>query len=162
MGMKKFSGFTLIELMMTITILAVVLVVAVPNIRDMIVNNRLASQANNFIAALTVARSEAIKRRVTTRVQSWDVANNADTANWALGWQVIDTSNNEVIREFNALQGGSTLTGGLTEIDYEASGILGVAAQTFQLGHPECEGDQHRTITIGSTGRASVARVACP
>jgi type IV fimbrial biogenesis protein FimT len=148
--------------MMTITILAVVLVVAVPNIRDMIVNNRLASQANNFIAALTVARSEAIKRRVTTRVQAWDVANNADTANWGLGWQVVDTSNAEVIREFNALQGGSTLTGGVTEIDYEASGILGVAAQTFQLGHPECEGDQHRTITIGSTGRASVARVACP
>ena len=77
MGMKKFSGFTLIELMMTITILAVVLVVAVPNIRDMIVNNRLAAQANNFIAALTVARSEAIKRRVTTRVQAWDVANNS-------------------------------------------------------------------------------------
>ena len=162
MGMKKFSGFTLIELMMTITILAVVLVVAVPNIRDMIVNNRLASQANNFIAALTVARSEAIKRRVTTRVQSWDVANNADTANWGLGWQVVDMSNNEVIREFNALQGGSTLTGGVTEIDYEASGVLGVAAQTFQLGHPKCEGDQHRTISIGATGRASVARVNCP
>jgi len=162
MGMKKFSGFTLIELMMTITILAVVLVVAVPNIRDMIVNNRLATQANNFIAALTVARSEAIKRRVTTRVQSWDVANDSDTANWALGWQVIDTSNAEVIREFNALQGGSTLTGGVTEIDYEASGVLGVAAQTFQLGHPECEGDQHRTISIGATGRASVARVNCP
>jgi len=162
MGMKKFSGFTLIELMMTITILAVVLVVAVPNIRDMIVNNRLAAQANNFIAALTVARSEAIKRRVTTRVQAWDVANDSDTANWGLGWQVIDTSNNEVIREFNALEGGSTLTGGLTEIDYEASGILGVAAQTFQLGHPKCESDQHRTITISATGRASVARVACP
>ena len=162
MGMKKFSGFTLIELMMTITILAVVLVVAVPNIRDMIVNNRLAAQANNFIAALTVARSEAIKRRVTTRVQAWDVANDSDTANWGLGWQVIDTSNNEVIREFNALEGGSTLTGGLTEIDYEASGILGVAAQTFQLGHPKCESDQHRTINISATGRASVARVACP
>jgi type IV fimbrial biogenesis protein FimT len=169
MGMKKFSGFTLIELMMTITILAVVLVVAVPNIRDMIVNNRLAAQANNFIAALTVARSEAIKRRVNTRVQAWDVANDSDTANWGLGWQVVDTKNtlgdtsdDEVLRAFNALEGGSTLTGGVTEIDYEASGILGVAAQTFQLGHPKCESDQHRTITISATGRASVKRVPCP
>jgi type IV fimbrial biogenesis protein FimT len=162
--MKKFSGFTLIELMMTLAILATIMVIAVPNIRDMIINNRLAAQANDFLAALVVARSEAIKRRVTTRVQSWDVENNADTANWALGWQVVDTSNAEVIREFTALKGGSTLTGGITEIDFESSGVLagGIAAQTFQLGHAECEGDQHRTISIGTTGRASVARVNCP
>jgi type IV fimbrial biogenesis protein FimT len=162
--MKKQTGFTLLELMATLAILAIVLAFAVPNVRDMIINNRLATQANEFLAALTVARGEAIKRRVTTRVQAWDVANNADTANWALGWQVVDTSNNEVIREFNSLQGGSTLTGGVTEIDYAASGTLagGLAAQTFQLGHADCKSDQHRTISIGTTGRASIARVACP
>jgi type IV fimbrial biogenesis protein FimT len=152
--------------MMTITILAVVLVVAVPNIRDMIVNNRLASQANNFIAALTVARSEAIKRRETIIVQS------NSGANWALGWQVIDPDDtveetaDEIIREFGELQGGSTFSAdsSITQVDYAASGTLGggLAAQTFQLGHPECEGDQHRTISIGATGRASVARVNCP
>ena len=60
----KQTGFTLIELMFTITVLAVLLGIGVPNFRDFIRNSRMTSAANDLLADLSFARSEAVKRRV--------------------------------------------------------------------------------------------------
>lgn len=56
------SGFTLIELMVTLSVAAILLMIGVPNFRDFINNNRLSSQANDFVGTMTLARSEAIKQ----------------------------------------------------------------------------------------------------
>lgn len=58
-------GFTLIELMFTIAVAAVLLGVGVPNLRTFILESRLSSQANELIASAYLTRSEAIKRRTT-------------------------------------------------------------------------------------------------
>lgn len=55
-------GFTLIELMVTIAVAAILLAVAVPSFRHLIISNRLTTAANNVVTAVTLARSEAIKR----------------------------------------------------------------------------------------------------
>ena len=60
----KQSGFTLVELMFTITVLAVLLGIGVPNFRDFIRNSRMTAAANDLLADLNLARSEAVKRRV--------------------------------------------------------------------------------------------------
>ena len=60
----KNSGFTLIELMFTIVVLAVLLGIGVPNFRDFIRNSRMTAAANDLLADLNLARSEAVKRRV--------------------------------------------------------------------------------------------------
>lgn len=57
------TGFTLVELMFTIFVLSVLLGFGVPNFRDFIRNSRMASTANDLIADVNLARSEAIKRR---------------------------------------------------------------------------------------------------
>lgn len=56
------SGFTLIELMVTVVVAGILLTLAVPSMRTFIQNARIANQTNEFIADLNFARTEAIKR----------------------------------------------------------------------------------------------------
>ncbi len=60
------AGFTLLELMITVTILAVVTAMAVPSFHSLIMMNRLAAEANEFIAAMNIARGEAIRNNSRT------------------------------------------------------------------------------------------------
>ena len=55
-------AFTLIELMVTISLLGILIAIALPNLRDFVVGNRLSSNVNSFIGILNYARSEAIVR----------------------------------------------------------------------------------------------------
>lgn len=56
------QGFTLIELMVGLTVLAIVLVAAVPGFQALVNGNRLAATSNEVIASLQTARMEAIRR----------------------------------------------------------------------------------------------------
>lgn len=74
------KGFTLIELMITLLVAAVILGVGVPNFQEFIANNRMAAATNDVISALHMARSEAIKRRTNVTLcpsANWDADNPA-------------------------------------------------------------------------------------
>ncbi len=64
--MRQVRGFTLIELMITILVLAILLGVAVPSMLGMIERNSVVAESNELIAALLLTRSEAIKRETNT------------------------------------------------------------------------------------------------
>jgi type IV fimbrial biogenesis protein FimT len=56
------AGFTLLELMIATTVLAIGISIAVPSFTDIIRRNRLTTQTNGLMSALAIARSEAVKR----------------------------------------------------------------------------------------------------
>jgi len=60
----KQSGFTLVELMFVITLVAVIMGFGLPNLQDFVRNSRMSSSANDIISDFNFARSEAVKRRV--------------------------------------------------------------------------------------------------
>ena len=59
--MTRQGGFTLLELMVTIAIAAIVLSVGVPSFRGVIMDNRLVSQANQIVTSIKIARSAAVR-----------------------------------------------------------------------------------------------------
>ncbi len=58
------AGFTLLELMVAITVLALLLGIGVPGFRDFVRNSRMTAATNDIVTDFSIARSEAVKRRV--------------------------------------------------------------------------------------------------
>jgi type IV fimbrial biogenesis protein FimT len=64
----KSSGFTLLEIMIVIALLAVLIGLGAPSMGEFIRNSRITGKANDLLAGLNVARTEAIKRHVPVTV----------------------------------------------------------------------------------------------
>jgi type IV fimbrial biogenesis protein FimT len=61
------QGFTIVELMITVAVAAILLVIAVPSFNNIINSNRLTTAANAMVNSLNTARMEAIKLNATTQ-----------------------------------------------------------------------------------------------
>lgn len=56
------EGFTIVELMLTLAVAAVILSLGVPSFQGLVERNQLTSGINQFVSSLTLTRSEAVKR----------------------------------------------------------------------------------------------------
>jgi len=147
------KGFTLVELMITLSIAAILMSMAVPSFTTAIKNNRLTTQANELISSLNYARSEAIRRGASVTLTS-------ASANWHTGWTVTD-KDNVVIRNHTAFDGSSSLVGSATTLTYKSTGFInGASAITFTLCDDRTA-ETGRAISISLTGRPSVSNTTC-
>lgn len=185
--MKKFAanhGFTLIELMITLIVVIILVAIAAPSFGTMIRENRAATQANNLLSSLQVARSEAINRGVRVTMRRLSNTNNV----WEDGWRIFtDWDGNGQIPEANlnikncsvdgqdcllmeqqALGNNITLSSGANHavgLTFLPSGEItgaggGIGAGTFKLCIPDTN---QRDIVISSGGSARIAQGAvCP
>ena len=65
---KRQGAFTLIELLITMAVLGVLMAIALPSLRSLIVSNRLSSNVNGFVGLINYARSEAIVRNQSVMI----------------------------------------------------------------------------------------------
>jgi type IV fimbrial biogenesis protein FimT len=169
--MKRQSGLTIVELMITVAIAAVLLGIALPAFNGFIEQQTLTTQVNSFLLSVQYSRSEATRQGTNVSMISLDASDDANE--WGPGWCVaVGTPANcpaagavTSLRRFDATA-PNTLTGegALNTVDrltFNARGLLvGAAGGTLELCGST--GSSGRRISLAATGRASSSEVVCP
>jgi type IV fimbrial biogenesis protein FimT len=104
---RRSSGYTMIELIMVIVIVAILASVAIPSFRYVTNSNRISSEVNGLLGDLQFARSEAVKegQPVTVCAASGpSYTGCSGSSNWAAGWIVfLDTNGDQVHQNSEAI-----------------------------------------------------------
>lgn len=172
----QFAGFTLVELMITLLLAAIVLSYGVPAFRNLILNNRQAAYMNDILTSLMLARSEALKRHHSVTVcKSADHLACTTAGGWEQGWIVFDESNTQgtlgavdagetVIRAFQGFTNDATLRGSQNiqnHLTYASTGfvmqgqeqIVYCDSRVRNFANDKVEA---RVLIVGATGQAKV------
>lgn len=167
-------GFSLIELMVTVAIVAILAALAAPSFRTQTDSARLTAHANALLSSLLLARTEAIKRNARVVLcKSSDGATCTTSGDWQQGWIVfVDANNNAqrtdptelLVQQVAALSGDFKLTGDSNLVDYvsySGTGAVqlttgGFQAGTFTLCRRSATTVTGREIVLNAPGRPSI------
>ena len=150
-------GFTLVELITAVAVLAILVALAVPNFNDATLSARLNGFANSLVGSAQVARSEAIKRNSTIRLcASADGATCAVAGGWEQGWVVL-TDANAVLQAQQPLptEFKVTQTGGTADLNFPGT-VVGTTPAILTVCRSTPVGSEERVVTISGTGAAYV------
>lgn len=145
----KQQGVTLIELMFGVAILGITLTFAVPSFQATQANSRLRASTSDLVAAVNIARNQAVNLRINVRIQ-------ALSGDWANGWEVqyqypgaipvSERSERDTAFAQSGAVGITKTVGAALEMVFQANGLLSGGAAQFEL--------------CGSTGRARTIDVS--
>jgi len=151
---KSLRGFTLIELMITLSIFAILMAIAVPSLRAFIVSGELTGQANDVLAAINLARSEAVRRgqraifcpvASAAGVPTTTACTDPGADSWQ-GWMVfVDANSNGAYDAGEEMVRAGTLGGG--DVVAKASASLSGAANRIVF-RPDGIAKAHGGLTI--------------
>lgn len=169
------SGFSLAEVLVVLVIISILTFLVVPGFVDLVRSNRLTVQAHRFVAALNLARSEAIKRNRRTyiciRASDGSLDRCSDGQAWENGWIVYSDENtnrkpdgHEIIQVFDPIAQGYELrsNGRVSALAYRGDGMArrakgGLPMMTFRLCAPDARNDnvdyRAREIVVSASGR---------
>lgn len=181
--MKKITGFTLIELMVTLAVAGIVLGIAIPSFNQSMRNNSSSALGTELAGVLNYARAEAIKRAKRVSVcASNDGATCLAADNWKQGWLVfIDnaTADNTatatigtVLRYWSDINDLAVISGqrssdsaNVSFLRFTSTGALArldAQGRRFIVRITGCKGDSATRIDVGLAGMLSTTKQACP
>lgn len=163
------SGFTLVELMIALTVLGIMIAAALPSLTDLVRDQRIKTATSDVFASLIYARSEAIKRndRVVLCAANSTIDGCANSSNWAAGWIVfLDSDGNgfpgavsDILRK-NPPLSNVTVSGTATNATYMRDGRLNAAVANFTVSSPDSPTLTKRCIRMDPSGRPNI-QVGC-
>lgn len=159
----KPSGFTLLELLITLSVLSVTLLVAVPQLQESLVKSEVEAMSRLLMSSISQARHEAIKRNTFVVMRAF--------GGWERGWVIFDDRNHnaqqdvgETVIFLNSevsklqIEGNSTLS---SYIGYGATGRTRQASGAFLAGSLLiCSSNRTRKIVVNAGGRARMDELA--
>lgn len=143
-------GFTLIELMVTVVVLAVLLSLAAPSFSNVVRDQRVKAATFDVYASLVFARSEAIKRNANIDIIP------AAVGDWSAGWRIEAAGT--VLKRQDAHQGLNISGPGgadIATLTYQGDGRL-TAAPTFVVSSPESASITARCVRVDLSGRPNI------
>ena len=164
MRTRSVPGFTIIELMIVMVIVGVMVALAGPNIRDLMVRIRVKAAASDLHSSLIMARSEAIKRNAGMQIVP------VSAANWALGWTVKVQTSGDVLSQQQSYESVTFTT---TNAAYVAAAVANVtfsgtgretgsagAGIAFVIQSPGNPQIKARCVVLDPSGRPAVRQDA--
>lgn len=133
------NGFTLVELMVVMTIAAILLGIAVPSYQGTMARYRVSSEVNSLVADLQYARSEAVKQGMTVTMCASSDGQTCTGTSWATGHVVLTNpgsvaapavANGATLLRVQAAFSGTdqVIYGGVTAISFNREGFAGMPA----------------------------------
>lgn len=161
-GKSRFSGFTLLELMIGVAILAVLLVVGIPSFQTFFQSSRLNGAREGLTSALSLARMEAVSRGGDVIVcrSLADFSGCSNGNDWDSGWLVGVVSGgavNPVLQTWGPPPSGVSVTvvGATTSVTFNSDGSTdGVNAYAFTVQ----DANDQWTVSVSTVGSISVRR----
>lgn len=158
--MQLRNGFSLIELMVVISIIAIIAGIGAPSFRNLTLDNRLSSTANNLLGSLRIARSEAATQRTGITVCAANTDKTAcadpDSTDWTAGAMLM--RGNEVIRVIPAAASGLTIASSHAKVEFRPNGTI---TPTLVLTISEAERSKTHQVKVNAIGQACSGS-ACP
>ncbi|TCK05940.1 GspH/FimT family pseudopilin [Marinobacterium mangrovicola] len=150
---SKTSGFTLLELMVAVAILAILLTIGIPSFSNFIDSSQRRAISEGLASAVKVARSEAVTRGVETTLCRRNSAGTAcsNAADWSVGWLVVP-SGAAPVRVWDAVPGEHGLTLNTTEQMITFTPMGGVKNQNtfdFSLSYGDGNIGGYKVTAIG-------------
>ena len=164
--LNKATGFTLVELMIVITMLGVLLGVGIPSFNTMIQDNRIASETNRVVANLSYSRTAASSRASVVTMENKSVA----AEDWSQGWEIYTDQDalgnttrvvaDTLLRTTDPNATGVTILAsaiGNRWISFRTNGMLNEAGNAVVIAVCDERGEANgRDITINLAGRVNL------
>ena len=148
-------GLTIVELMVVMMIVALLGAVAMPNLDRALTNQRLRNAATDFMSALLLARSEAIKRGADVQVAP------LVPADWTSGWRVVSVADDEQVERTESLGHWVDVEYAPDTIVYQRSGRLaGAGVQRIEFRASKGTAVA-RCVWIDPSGLPRLAAASC-
>lgn len=169
-GRRSLGGFSLVELMVALAVLAIVVSVALPSFQSMSQSSGLRTYANSLAASAQLARSEAIKRNAVVQLCVSGNGSSCGSGGWQQGWIVLAADNTVIMAQaalasdyvVTATKEGSTT--GVNTLRFQPSGAglkvnseSNPASAEFRVCHASsASSNAERKVRVSLVGRTSV------